>query len=274
VIEFLAPKAKNAVRFGGVLKLHRGIDFGEGPRAAINPQRHTKACFRETGTEGAVSYLTSGVIGLSATKNGRGGARNRSDRESDALTAAQIDKLRAAESHAAKIGLPLTRMITIHWQAAGLDLAGLAKATGHFCDLLGKALARHGSRTAWVWVHENCGPKGGHCHLLVHVPAGLVSVVVGLQRGWLRRITERPYRKRVIRSKPIGGRLGLEKSNPALLAINSKKALAYLTKGANAQAASKFSLEILEPSGRIIGKRCATSENIAAKARRQGAGNG
>jgi hypothetical protein len=248
VIEFLAPKAKNAVRFGGVLKLHRGIDFGEGPRAAINPQRHTKACFRETGTEGAVSYLTSGVIGLSATKNGRGGARNRSDRESDALTAAQIDKLRAAESHAAKIGLPLTRMITIHWQAAGLDLAGLAKATGHFCDLLGKAL--------------------------VHVPAGLVSVVVGLQRGWLRRITERPYRKRVIRSKPIGGRLGLEKSNPALLAINSKKALAYLTKGANAQAASKFSLEILEPSGRIIGKRCATSENIAAKARRQGAGNG
>ena len=67
--------------------------------------------------------------------------------------------------------------------------------------------------------------KGGHCHLLAHVPADLVPRLTGLQRGWLRRITGQPYRARVIHSKPIGGRLGLETGNPDLHAINLEAAL-------------------------------------------------
>jgi len=144
----------------------------------------------------------------------------------------------------------------------------MAKATGRFTDLMAKALARHGSGTAWLWAHENCGPKGGHCHLLAHVPADLVPVVTGLQRGWLRLITGQPYRARVIHSKPIGGRLGLERGNPDLHTINLAAALAYVLKGASPEAASQFALERLEPGGRVIGKRCGTSQNIGAKARK------
>ncbi|HEY0959757.1 MAG TPA: hypothetical protein VGE05_10875 [Novosphingobium sp.] len=215
----------------------------------------------------ALIYLTSGVAALSARGTGRGGARNRADRESYSLTAAQIGNLKAAERHAEKIGLPFTRMISIHWEAAGVPLAGMAKATARFTDLMAKAIARNKHRTAWLWTHENCGPKGGHCHLLAHVPADLVPVLMALQRGWLRRITGKPYRARVIHSKPIGGRLGLEAGNPDLHAVNLEAALAYVLKGASPEAVSQFALDRLEPGGRVIGKRCGTSQNIGAKAR-------
>lgn len=266
------PKPFDSARHGGALKLHRDCGFGGVSIAPHQPQNPIKPPIPETGTAPAVNYLTSGVATLSAGGTGRGGARNRADRESHALTMAQIANLRAAERHAEKIGLPLTRMISIHWQAAGVPLPDMAKATGHFTDLLTKALARHGSGTAWLWTHENVPgnghDKGGHCHLLAHVPADLVSRLTALQRGWLRRITGQPYRARVIHSKPIGGRLGLEAGNPDLHAVNLEAALAYVLKGASPEAASQFGLERLEPGGRVIGKRCGTSQNIGAKARK------
>jgi hypothetical protein len=112
--------------------------------------------------------------------------------------------------------------------------------------------------------------KGGHCHILVYVPAALVSLVMGLQRRWLRRITGKPYRSRVIHSRPIGGRLGLEIGNPDLHTINLQSALSYVLKGASQEAAAQSNLERLEPGGRVIGKRCGTSQNIGAKARNAG----
>lgn len=253
---------------GRSLRLHRDCGFGEVSIAPLQPRSRRKPLVPETGTAHAISYLTSGVAALSACCTGRGGARNRADRESHALTVAQIGNLKAGERHAGAIGLPFTRMLTIHWEAAGVALEGMAKATGRFTDLLTKALARHGSKTTWLWAHENCGPKGGHCHLLAHVPADLVPIITALQRGWLRRITGQPYRARVIRSKPIGGRLGLEVGNPDLHAVNLEAALAYLMKGASPEAASQFGLERLEPGGRVFGKRCGTSQNIGAKARK------
>jgi len=200
----------------------------------------------------------------------RGGAHNLANRESHSLSAAQVSNLIAATEHASAIGLPLTRMITVHWESAGVVLADMARATGRFTDLMAKLLARHGSRTAWLWVHENGSGKGGHCHLLAHVPADLVPALSALQRGWLRSISGKPYRARVIHSKPIGGRLGLEAGNPELHAINLEAALAYFLKGAGREAASCFGLERLEPGGRVIGKRCGTSQNIGAKARKSG----
>ena len=154
-----------------------------------------------------------------------------------------------------------------------MPLDKMARATGRFLDLLGKTLARHGSRTAWLWVHENGEEKGGHCHILIYVPPDLVPRLTGLQKGWLRLITGKAYRRRVIYSKPIGGRLGLEVTNPDLHAVNAKVALAYALKGADPQAASQFGLMRLEPGGRVIGKRCGTSQNIGVKARRSGGGH-
>lgn len=198
---------------------------------------------------------------------GRGGARNRADRESHGLTSAQIGNLIAGTNHAERIGLTFTRMITLHWEAAGIPLSGMVQATGQFVDLLTKALARNGRSTAILWVHENGDGKGGHCHLLAHVPADLVAVVTALQLGWLRRITGQPYRARVIHSKPIGGRLRLEVGNPDLHAVNLEGALAYILKGASPEAASQFGLARSESGGRVIGKRCGTSQNIGQKAR-------
>ena len=148
----------------------------------------------------------------------------------------------------------------------------MVSATGRLTDLMGKALARHGSGTAWLWVHENAPgkghDKGGHCHLLVHVPGKLVQRLTGLLRGWLRRITGRPYSARVIHSKPIGGRLRLEVRNPELHAANLGTAFAYLLKGASPEAALEFGLSRLHPGGRVIGKRCGTSQNIGPKAQK------
>lgn len=262
------PKPQDSARHGSVLKLHRGATFGEVSNAPCQPQPPDNSMITRTGTALAFNYLTSGVAAVLPCSTGRGGARNRAYRESHALTAAHVANLKAAERHAVAIGLPFTRMISIHWEAAGVPLAGMVKATGHFTDLMAKALARHGSRTAWLWVHENGDRKGGHCHLLAHVPADLVSVLTGLQRGWLRTITGQPYRARVIHSRPIGGRLGLEVGNPDLHEVNLEVALAYLLKGANPEAASQFGLGRLQPGGLVIGKRCSTSQNIGAKARK------
>ena len=201
----------------------------------------------------------------------RGGARNRVDRESYSLTRAQVAKLIAAEHHAANIGLPFTRMVTIHWEAAGIPLDGMVKATRHFLDLLTKTVARHGNRTAWLWVHENGDGrdgqgKGGHCHLLLHLPAELVQSITRRLRGWLRRITGQPYKRGVIRSKPIGGRLGLEVTNPDLHAANLRTVLHHLLQQTSMDVVEQFNLRWHQLGGRIVGKRCGTSQNIGPKA--------
>jgi len=260
-------KGSELPRHGGALKLHRNAIFGEvsnSPGCDEKPENPPRA---QSDTPHAVSCLIIGVVPYSACKPGRGGARNRADRESHGLTASQVTNLTAAAHHAGAIGLPLNRMITIHWQAAGVPLHAMAKATGRFIDLMAKCLARRDARTAWLWVHEGGHDKGGHCHILAHVPAALVDRMSRRQRDWLRRITGQPYRRSVIHSKPIGGRLGLEKGNPDLHAINLQAALSYVLKGATQAAATLANVNRLEPGGRIIGKRCATSQNIGAMAR-------
>lgn len=252
---------------GGTFETSLDAGFGEVSLVHLPLYNGGKWPLPETGTAPAINYSNSGVAAHSTSSTGRGGARNRADRESHALTVAQIANLKAAERHSRKLGLPFTRMLTIHWEGAGVPLAGMAKATGHLTDLLGKLLKRRGFQAAWLWVHENGDGKGGHCHLLAHVPAELVPTLSRLQLGWLRRITGRPYRARVIHSKPIGGRLGLEAGNPELHAANLESALAYILKGASPEAASQLGLERLEAGGRIIGKRCGTSQNIGTKAR-------
>ena len=253
---------------GGSFETSPKLQNGEVSKAPPKSQPHHNLPISGTGTAVAISYLRLGVAAHLPCSTGRGGARNRADRETHALTTAQIASLEAAERHAGAIGLPFTRMITIHWQAAGVALAHMVKATGRFLDLLTKALARNETKTAWLWTLENGDRKGGHCHLLVHVPAALVPILTKLQKGWLRRITGKPYRARVIHSKPIGGRLGLEAGNPELHSINLAVALGYILKGADAKAAEQFGLARLEAGGRIVGKRCSTSQNISATARK------
>ena len=212
--------APNSATHGRRLKLHRTRQTGEVSNTAGRPQVLRKPSIPAAGTDVALNYLNIGV--------GRGGAHNRAGRASYELTVAHLVNLVAAARHAATIGLPLTRMITIHWQAAGVPLSAMASATGRFTGLLAKALARHGSNTAWVWVHENGDGKGGHCHLLVHVRPVDVPIITRLQMGWLRRITGQPYRRHVIRGDAIGRKLGLDTSNPEKWARNVDTTLGYI----------------------------------------------
>jgi hypothetical protein len=248
------PKT-NARRHGDALKLHRRSAFGEVSSASLGAKLQQNQPQPDTAVAVPLKYLIQGGV---ADSPRRGGARNHKSRESLALKPHQVANLRSAAVHAGNIGLPLNRMITIHWQSAGVALPVMAWATGRFTDLLSKALARHGSQTAWVWTHENGVGKGAHCHLVVHVPPSLVGVITGLQKGWLRRITGKPYKKRVIFSRPIGARLGVETLNPEVHALNRDTALSYILKGV---------AEADGGGGRIVGKRCATSQNIGASAR-------
>lgn len=251
------------------LKLHRVPGFGEVSFLPLQPQPRANPPIAGNGTGLAINNLTLVRAADLPRSTGRGGARNRADQERLALKPAQIANLKAAERHSRAISLPFTRMLTIHWKGAGVPLADMTKATGHFKELLTKWLNRKGHCTAWLWVHENGGDKGWHAHILAHVPAGLVQELTGKLRGWLRRITGRPYRANVIHSKPIGGRLGLEASNPQLHLANAKAALAYVCKGAPQSALNAAGIDRQHSAqGPTFGRRCSTSQNIAAKARK------
>jgi hypothetical protein len=278
-------------RHGHALKLHRSSGFGEVSIHGTEPKTPDDTGLRQIGTLIAISNSALGVAANFVIEPGgserahwercsertageqqrqrRGGARNRADRVSFGLTPSQVANLRAAAAHAELIGLPFNRMTTVHWEAAGVPLEAMARATGRFTDLFSKALTRHSSRTAWAWVHESGDGMGGHCHLLAHVPPALATIVSRRQRSWLRRITGRPYRPRAILTKPIGGLLGLESGNPDLHAVNLTAALNYLTKGIDPKAADGCNIVRLEPGGRVIGKRCGMSQNIGPKARKE-----
>jgi hypothetical protein len=256
-------------RRGGVLELHRGMTFGEvsnDPQPVLSSIQSKGSGF---GTELAISNLPLGVPVLSHRTLCRGGPRNLRNRESHGLTAAQIANLIAAEAYARQTGRPFTRFISVHWEAAGVPLPDMVRATGRFLDLMTKTIARHGGQTAWVWVHENGPGKGGHAHLLVHVPGDLVAVLTRLQRSWIKRITGKTYRARVLHSRPIGARVGQERTNPAVHAVNLATTLAYVLKGATPSAAATLCLGRREPGGLVIGKRCGASQNIGAGARKR-----
>jgi hypothetical protein len=105
-------------------------------------------------------------------------------------------------------------------------------------------------------------------HILLHCRPELARRFTAMQRRWLRRVTGRPYRARVIRTARIGGTLTAAGTAPAVYAENLGAVVGYLLKGASPDAARALGLERLEPSGRIIGKRAATSQNITQAARR------
>ncbi len=98
--------------------------------------------------------------------------------------------------------------------------------------------------------------------MIVHVPPEFVGQLVHAQKRWLRIITGNPYRSQIIKSKPIGGRLRVETSNPEMYRMNLKRVVHYICKGS-----LDHELPDWQPGGLVIGKRCGTSQNIGLKAR-------
>jgi hypothetical protein len=232
--------------------------------------------------------------------HGWGGKRNRADRVSFRISPVGVAGLISAVAHAAQIGLPLNRMITVNWTALGLVDAQAAQATGRLLKLLRDALADLGLPFAHAYLRENDagnGEKGSHVHILAHIP--LVAAKSGFMRRlriWARlaaggRYAPQPKRQGRRRSKPaarararaiegpayakgaantrrIGGKAQVA---PGVYVVNLWMSLRYMLKGADAETAQATGLERHSEGARIIGKRCGWSENIGAAARARGA---
>ncbi|AOL23929.1 hypothetical protein Ga0102493_112926 [Erythrobacter litoralis] len=161
----------------------------------------------------------------------------------------------AAAKRAGAIGRPFNRFITVHWEAAGLTDAEAMRATTAFLKYWREWL---GGETAYIWTRENGDGKGSHLHILAHLPEG--REISGRRSiHWIERITGRTYQRRVILTEKIGG---AGQPDGAHYAENLGAVLAYILKGAEPEAAAAIGIEH-EHGGRIIGKRCGMSRNLA-----------
>lgn len=220
---------------------------------------------------------------------GWGGARNRADRLSEGLSLKQATGIIEAAQFALAIGLPFNRHVTIHWERAGVSDNRAAAATARFLKLASDWLAKgnatpvkqtakngRGSLSfAWAWVRENdaggkCS-KGSHVHILLYLPA---SVTWGgwRVRRWLERISGQPYRRGIIRTSRIGGKVRTAADNTGVYQVNLAAVVGYMLKGTSPVAASQLGLEAVIPQGPIIGKRAATSQNVGRSARNKQTG--
>jgi hypothetical protein len=201
---------------------------------------------------------------------GRGGARNRAWRTTEALSEASARNLIEATCFAVHVDLPFNRMVTIHWDAA--RVADDLEATGLFLKLASDWLRRHGGKTAFVWVRENGPGKGRHVHILMHLPPDLAREFNRHQRRWLQSCGAE-WRAKVLLSRPVGRSLRQALSGGADYEGNLSEALQYVLKGVDHRARETLGIERSEPGGQVVGKRCGVSMNIGRETRRK-ANNG
>ena len=199
-------------------------------------------------------------IDAKTAPSSHGGARLRADRLSDhlALHHARAIMLAALEAH--DIGEPFTRMVTVHWQRAGIPDDRAALATGKLIKLASDWARRRGGRILWAWARENDKGKGSHLHLLIACPAHLP--IGRMWRRWLRSITGRPYRAGAIDTQRIGGSLAAPVRDPAAYRQNLFNAAAYVCKGIRQDDIASLGLPRTEDGGRVIGKRSAVCQPL------------
>jgi len=198
----------------------------------------------------------------------RGGARNSAARVSFGVTDAQMENMVAAAAFALAIGLPLNRFITIAWECCGIedDLT----ATMYFLRRAREWLAHQGEGFACVWFRE-WGPKRrGHVHILLHLPPHLARAFNAMAWRW-RKACGAVWTQGAIKSVPVGRSLrtafmGVE--DGVAYAPELSKVLGYLAKGVSDDFRGRHRWKSGKPGGAVVGKRCGTSQNIGAKARR------
>jgi len=163
---------------------------------------------------------------------------------------------------AERIGLPFTRMVTVHWERAGIPDHAAAGATGRLTKLASDWGRRQGARILWTWTRENDHGKGSHLHMLIACPP---SLPIGrMWRRWLRAITGQPYRVGVINTRRIGVALSAPLACPASYRANLSAAVGYICKGLRPEDAPYLGLSRVEPGGTVIGKRAAVCQALMA----------
>lgn len=194
-----------------------------------------------------------------------GGAGNRATVASDYLTLRQAQDLMAAAQCALRIGKPLTRHLTVRLERQGITDADAVKAIGKLITLLRDHVRKTtDGEIAYIWSREHGAVIGNHVHILLHLPAGYNWQRQRVQR-WIERISSRKYKKGAIKTTRIGGAANAHVQNPGLYLVNFVTVVGYLIKGTCPRTGAALQLKRIRPQGRIIGKRCGASRNLAGR---------
>lgn len=219
-----------------------------------------------SGTRLAILDSTYSCTVASASKGAWGGARNRGDRESFGLNDKQVAELIEAARFALATGRTFQRHWIVHYGKAGIAERDGARFVGKMLDLLRRQAKRAGGELTALWVREWASDLGGHVHILLHLPPGMT----------LRNRTARLVRAAggrciptVTRVKAIGGRLARGPSTAAHQRVNAENVVRYVLKAASTETGARLDLKYSGRTGRIIGLRYGSTQNIKSAARKR-----
>lgn len=219
--------------------------------------------FRQSGTAFA-TIDKKPSCDRSPTKGTWGGARNRADKSSWHLSRKQCLDLIDAGDFAETIGLRFNRHWSIHYAKAGIAERDAMRFIGHLLKLAGDCARRHSGQLAAIWVREGGEGKGGHVHILLHLPPGLS--LKGRTRKWIGVAGGRCVR-RVSRVRPVAGSVSAATHGGAYYRQNVGNVRRYLLKNVEETMGVRLGLILRGQSGLVIGKRCGWTQNIGVKAR-------
>ncbi|MBY4636821.1 hypothetical protein K5P26_06665 [Sphingopyxis sp. XHP0097] len=165
----------------------------------------------------------------------------------------------AAAEFALANGFPFNRHWIVHYERAQVTETAAAKFVGHLLRLASAFVRREGGQLAALWARENGEGKGGHVHILLHVPAGIT--LRNRTRRWIIAAGG-IYRVRVSRIKVIGGTLTNANLASRRYRQNVWILVGYLLKGATTDTGAAICLNRHGEGGRIVGKRAGWTQNI------------
>lgn len=184
---------------------------------------------------------------------------------SDSLSAVQCSNLCKAAEFSNRIGMPLNRFCSAHFGLVGLyDREGL-KALSAFLKLVREWVWRQGGELTYLWTRETA-EHGTHAHILFHVPDQLDREIKYKLWRLFKQACDGAYVQKAHHSCRIVSRSPHIHSRQEKV-MRHKGVLDYVLKGANPEAKLEHGLQNTKPCGRVVGKRCGTSQNIGKKAR-------
>ena len=228
---------------------------GESDAAAVGFETNMRTRARESGGKAATKRQSTD----GDEKGTWGGARNRRDRVTTALSQGHAEGVLLAMAVADLAGMPLTRHWTVDYERAGIADRDGAAFVGKLLAQCGRFARVRGGSFAAVWVREVGVRNGAHVHIAFHWPR---SWRLGyLTRRWIKGAGGQ-YSKGVSRIRPIGGSASCAWTSPALYRENLERLGSYFTKGSDSAVGAELGLELLKPGGAIVGKRWGRTQNL------------
>jgi hypothetical protein len=225
------------------------------PRTARKPRTGTPPRVRDR-----ASKSSSGVNAVAASGDDHHHGNH-------ALSLEDGRKIRASVRHAAAIGLPFNRFVTIAWELAGVEDIHAAQRT--FCKFLYDWLKRQEAGVAYLWVLERGSTLGVHSHMLIHVPPALARRMSQLQPGWLKQAGAKRrsgYVKTLSISRSYRSALSRDGLTLHRYAHDLKRVVDYLLKGSDTATRNRLGVRHHAKYGAISGQRVGRSRLLGPKA--------